>query len=474
MTHYGMVIDTKACIGCYACTVACKVENGSPAGIWAAPVLQKEVGVFPDVRRLYLPMLCNHCSDAPCISACPCSAIQRRPDGIVAIDQNKCCGSRACLLACPYGAIHFYHRREHLATPFHVAKVSAHEPGTAQKCTFCSSRVDRGLDPACVEACPTGARIFADLSDDRSKTSLALRQSEGLSLATTIDTRPSIKYLVNGLELARADRRELSLPRHPQQVWGVQHAAEFWLLGAGAGIFIASRWLTPDWTVLGLDVTIILSMVLVALGGLVLMSDLGRPLRFYRAFTNSRQSWVSRGAFADFFFLALVALLALPLPQTISLPLTGAAVAFGLVVIMYPGLALSDLKAIEAWRGAVLPAESLVDALLIGVATNGVLIAWSGWASAALPALAMLSILRTALTFISPGHVARTVALLGNGLIIISVVLAILNPAETPVLGAIALGLALLTSLWTKLLRLGEGERSTPFGPAGELWVRSA
>ena len=148
-------------------------------------------------------------------------------------------------------------------------------------------------------------------------------------------------------------------------------------------------------------------------------------------------------------------MLALPLPQTISLPLTGAAVAFGLVVIMYPGLALSDLKAIEAWRGAVLPAESLVDALLIGVATNGVLIAWSGWASAALPALAMLSILRTALTFISPGHVARTVALLGNGLIIISVVLAILNPAETPVLGAIALGLALLTILWTKLLRLG-------------------
>jgi molybdopterin-containing oxidoreductase family iron-sulfur binding subunit len=132
-----MVIDQNRCVGCYACTIACKIENGTPRGIWYAPVYEKEIGHYPVTKRVFLPTLCNHCEDAPCMQACPTEAISRRPDGIIAVNEDKCCGSRACVAACPYGAMHFYDEPggefgEEL-TPLERLFQDKFQRGTAQK-----------------------------------------------------------------------------------------------------------------------------------------------------------------------------------------------------------------------------------------------------------------------------------------------------------------------------------------------------
>jgi len=102
LSRWGMVIDLRRCIGCNACTVACKAEHGTPPGIFFTRVLAKEVGTYPAVKRLYIPVLCNHCQSAPCEEVCPTEATHRWNGGVVLVDSNKCMGCRACYEACPY------------------------------------------------------------------------------------------------------------------------------------------------------------------------------------------------------------------------------------------------------------------------------------------------------------------------------------------------------------------------------------
>lgn len=200
MPRLGMVIDLARCVGCDACTVACQTENGTPQGIQYAPVFRKEIGKFPQAKVLFLPTLCMHCAEPPCMKACPTGAISKREqDGIVLVDQDKCCGSRACVAACPYGAMHFYDERlgmygEEITEPEDYG-LRNFTVGTAQKCTFCSHRVDRGLDPACVVTCPTHCRIFGDLDDPQSKVSRLLRERNSVSLRPDAGTGPSVRYL---------------------------------------------------------------------------------------------------------------------------------------------------------------------------------------------------------------------------------------------------------------------------------------
>lgn len=201
MHRLGMVIDLERCVGCYACTIACKVENGAPPGVWSAPVYEKEVGTYPTVERIFLPTLCNHCKEPPCMKACPTGAIHKRQDGIVLVDSKKCCGSRACIAACPYGALSFVKEvkgefGEDL-TPF---EREHHFPedveGTVQKCTFCAHRVDLGIyEPACVQTCPTHCRIFGDLNDPNSQVSKLIRERNGNQPRPEAGTDPSVYYL---------------------------------------------------------------------------------------------------------------------------------------------------------------------------------------------------------------------------------------------------------------------------------------
>ena len=462
MTRYGMALDTFTCIGCYSCTLACKVENGSPAGIWWAPVMEREIGTFPDVRRMYLPMLCNHCEDAPCIGACPTGAVSRRDDGIVLIDQTVCCGSRGCLIACPYGAIRYYDRPDPLVTPFEAAKVGRHQPGTAQKCTFCVDRRERGLEPACVIACPTGARIFGDLEDPDSPVAKALGSRDSVPLGTPVETAPAVRYLPEGVRHAGASEADIVLPYRRQRHWGLHHALEFWLLGAGAGLFAASRWLAIERTVLGLELGALLALLMVAAAGLTLVSDLGRPLRVMRALANWRNTWISRGATANLLFIAVAAVLALPVPEGIRLPATVLALALGAVVAVYPALVMGAMQSVPAWRGRRLALEFLVEALMCGVAVAGFL---GGWSGPALPLLAVLAFLRLGL---AAWHWRLTWMVgLGAGITGGLAVLALLvSPA---VFGGAAAAAALLTSLLAKRLNIAAGTAPSPFGAGGEL-----
>jgi len=177
MTRWGMVIDTARCVGCQACTVACKTENATPRDVWYAPVVEYEVGVYPDATMEFLPMLCNQCEDAPCLKACPNSALVKRPDGIIDYDQDRCAGDRACMVACPYGALHIQLGTEVGESIPERKAAKRYQHGTIQKCNFCAHRIDYGLEngltpgidplatPACVVTCPAECRIFGDLED---------------------------------------------------------------------------------------------------------------------------------------------------------------------------------------------------------------------------------------------------------------------------------------------------------------------
>lgn len=146
---YVMLIDLASCSGCHACSVACKAEHRAPVGQTRHRVQYVEAGAYPSVQRTFVPTLCQHCTDAPCLSSCAVEAITRTESGAVVIDQELCIGSGACVEACPYGAIYLNPEDE-----------------TAYKCDFCQDRLADGEQPACVATCPTDAIRFGS-EDDR-------------------------------------------------------------------------------------------------------------------------------------------------------------------------------------------------------------------------------------------------------------------------------------------------------------------
>ena len=196
MTRWGMVIDLARCIGCNACTVACKIEHGTPDDVYYTRVYTEEVGTYPDVKTTYVPALCRHCTDAPCVTVCPTGASHQRDDGVVLIDHDKCIGCRYCMMACPFNE-RFYLRKGSLnggyhgeRTDFENAKWDLFTEGTVLKCTFCAHRVDEGLEPACVVTCPTDARVFGDFDDEESTVSRLIRDRGEI-----VPDRESVCYL---------------------------------------------------------------------------------------------------------------------------------------------------------------------------------------------------------------------------------------------------------------------------------------
>ncbi len=179
---YGWFVDTRRCFGCHGCEVSCKSENDVPLGNYIRQTFYQDVGEYPQVARMFLPMACQHCEDAPCLKACPCGALHKESGGTVAIDYNICCGHGTCAEVCPYGAIYL--------DP--VAK-------QAVKCHNCYHRTEEGLEPACVPTCPSEALYFGDLNDPDSKINHAMEEAKKASgelvqLRTEKQTRPRMWF----------------------------------------------------------------------------------------------------------------------------------------------------------------------------------------------------------------------------------------------------------------------------------------
>src|SRR6185312_13866441 len=186
MTRWAWVIDQTRCIGCHACTTACKSENDVPVGSFRTWVKNVEVGSFPEVKRHFAVLRCNHCDEPPCVEVCPVSAMYQRPDGLVDFNHDTCIGCKACMQACPYDAIYM--------DP---------DSNTAAKCNFCSHRVDEGLLPACVVVCPEEALLFGDLEDPTSKVRIALKTHDVTVRRPEQGTKPHAFYI--GAEPATLD-----------------------------------------------------------------------------------------------------------------------------------------------------------------------------------------------------------------------------------------------------------------------------
>jgi len=197
---YVMVIDLRRCVGCNACTVACKQENATPPGIFWTRVRQYEVGSYPQGRMRFLPMGCMHCQEAPCLESCPTGATFRRADGPVLIDAVKCIGCQYCIMACPYEARTFNDGkpREHFVGQgfTRVEEAAARQTqGTVEKCTFCAHRLDEGKEPACVATCPAEARVVGDLDDEESKVARLVAEGLAKPRLEELGTRPLVFFI---------------------------------------------------------------------------------------------------------------------------------------------------------------------------------------------------------------------------------------------------------------------------------------
>jgi Fe-S-cluster-containing dehydrogenase component len=177
--RYGMVIDTRTCVGCGACVVACKTENRVPDGVTRDWIVEEVSGKFPNLRMEIRSERCNHCSDAPCVNLCPTGASYvKNGSNIVKVDPNKCTGCKACIAACPYGARY--------VTP---------KEGHVSKCTFCDHRSEEGLSTACASVCPTHSIVFGDFNDPLSEVSKLLQKRNHKRLIPEAGTEPNIYYL---------------------------------------------------------------------------------------------------------------------------------------------------------------------------------------------------------------------------------------------------------------------------------------
>lgn len=200
--RYGMVIDLRRCVGCNACTLACRAEKGTPAGVFYQRVEKYETGRYPNARMRFRPMPCMHCAEPACLEVCPTGATYKREDGIVLVDHNKCMGCRYCILACPYEARTSLRRIDNYfgsgrVTPYETQKHGDLDKGTAVKCDFCVGRLEKGQMPACVATCPGQARYFGDLENAESEVSILIAAHRGSVLREELGTEPSV-YYING------------------------------------------------------------------------------------------------------------------------------------------------------------------------------------------------------------------------------------------------------------------------------------
>ncbi|MBC8339036.1 MAG: 4Fe-4S dicluster domain-containing protein [Alphaproteobacteria bacterium] len=187
--RYAMVIDTRRCSGCHACSVSCKSEYDVPLGGVRSWVEYVEYGDYPDVKRGFLPRLCNQCGAPPCVDVCPIkgATYKRESDGIVVVNDDLCNGCAKCVTACPYDA--------RFMNPTKGDPSLTKGVGVADKCDFCLHRIEKGVAPACVNTCPGRARVFGDLNDPDSEVKKLVQGNKTVVLLRDEKTKPRVFYI---------------------------------------------------------------------------------------------------------------------------------------------------------------------------------------------------------------------------------------------------------------------------------------
>lgn len=386
--QYGFVINHDTCIGCHACTTACKQENDVPVGNFRTAVKYVEVGQFPFVRRHFLVQRCNHCTNAPCVTICPVNALSKRPDGIVDIDRDACIGCRACMQACPYDALYL---NDGL--------------GAVEKCHFCAHRIDQGLSPACVNVCPVGAIVPGDLHDPNSPASKLKAQNETRARRLEQRTGPNVHYVGAhelALEPGMAERPPIYLwserPSAKSEPWpeslpvakdarvvlDAGHKVEWgWPValylvtkGVAAGVAMVAPFLgslsSSGAGGRGLRVwpeVVALFFTLVTL--FLLVEDLKKPLHFYKLFTRPNWgSWLVRGGIVLTAFSALTAgigILGLMEEMELVQSLRWLNVPLGIAAAGYTAYLFAQCKGRDLWEHRLLLPSLIAQAGFFGL-----------------------------------------------------------------------------------------------------------
>lgn len=389
MTRFGFALDQRSCIGCHACTVACKQEHGVELGVFRTWVKYIEQGTFPDVRRYFSVLRCNHCDDAPCVEVCPVKALYKREDGIVDFDPERCIGCKACLNACPYDAL-YIDPRSH----------------TAAKCNFCAHRVDVGLKPSCEVVCPTQAITSGDLDDPDSEISRLIDTVPSRVRAPEQGTQPKVFYLgaqeasIDPLAVAHgkeylseivASQREKLAPladeahatvvsdvAHPPP-WGWKVSSYFLSKGVAAGAMMLAVLLLvvgADGSALADIVPGLLALAGIAVTGIFLVWDLKQPKRFFYLFTKPQwRSWLTIGAQV----INVAALVALLFTVAAVLDVGGlrdalrwALVPAGAALAGYTAFLFNQCEGRDLWQSPLLLPHTIVNALLAGAGALGI------------------------------------------------------------------------------------------------------
>ncbi|MCB9245245.1 MAG: polysulfide reductase NrfD [Flavobacteriales bacterium] len=413
---YGFVIDNRKCIGCHACTVACKSEHDVAIGVNRTWVKQVEKGTYPNTRRVFSVMRCNHCTDAPCVEICPTQALFIREDGIVDFDNDRCIGCKSCMQACPYDALYI--------DP---------DTHTAAKCNYCAHRLDIGLEPACVNVCPEHAIISGDMENPETEIAQLLAREQVTVRKPEKGTGPNV-YYINGdhdslnpgaagkpdqyfwnsqergvghfaryteklaseVDLAQMARKlngGKEVPTEPVKsidvlmqknklvydapnkgvLWGWEVSGYVLTKAISAGTFVLLLILA----LLGapLESTVKLSGAIVSLIFLIatlilLVKDLDQPGRFaYVLLRPHWSSWLVRGgyilsAFGLFLTLYIIALY-FDMPHSAYLWIGG---FFGLLAAVYTAFLFGQAKGRDFWQSPTMSIHMIVHSIMAGAA----------------------------------------------------------------------------------------------------------
>jgi Fe-S-cluster-containing dehydrogenase component len=404
---WAKVIDHTRCIGCHACTTACKSENEVPVSVTRTYVKHVDVGVFPQARRAFQVTRCNQCAHAPCVTACPTTAMFKREDGIVDFDKSICIGCKACMAACPYDAI-FINPEDH----------------SAEKCNFCAHRIDVGLEPACVVVCPVEAILIGDMRDPSSKVAQMVNREAVTVRRPEKETLPKLFY--KGAHQATLDPLAARRPEGGLFMWSeqyeetgtvvsgnphynnssaaallsydVSHAIPWdwrvslytWTKGISAGAYIVPLLLVLFGIIgrenaLWLWVAPVMSGIFLGITGGLLIWDLEHPARFYMIFTRPQwKSWLVKGAFiiAGYSMVLALHFLATLLGSTLVqswLMIPGLPLA--VLTAIYTAYLFAQAKARDMWQNPLLPPHLFVQALLVG---SSALLPFATWLEARL------------------------------------------------------------------------------------------